>query len=487
MTVKFQYSRPSSPPSGTEIEVRSASGGGAGVVQGVYLDGANTLSITQNVTADDNNSSTTNLSATNGYTFTGAATSTLGVAGIQVSLYADKNCTVRVEQSPDSTPHWDLIDTYYYKASGNFGVTVQAISSYVRVVVTTANETTTTFRLQTALCPIVEAVPRSLDENGNFRIATPMDEYGFESENTPMGEVRMVEPFRLVGATFEGAVIDSNFWTSASNGTGASITQGGGQLLITSGTSASAVVTAYSTRRARYVGGAGMRYRAVVQADAGTENNVRRWGIGWGSSAMPTVTDGAWFQLNGASFQAQVMKGGSASTITTFNGHLGTSYDPGTSVNTYEIYWTNSKVWFSAGDLLHTFKADTETWSSTMNFHAFMDSTNSAAASSVRLMTRVATIYRLGKIETAPIWAHLTAGTGTVLKRGPGRLHHIVFNTFSNGATVVLYDAVTATNVIASTAPVNNIYPGNVLYNLDFYNGLTVTITGTVDLTIVYE
>jgi hypothetical protein len=102
-------------------------------------------------------------------------------------------------------------------------------------------------------------------------------------------------------------------------------------------------------------------------------------------------------------------------------------------------------------------------------------------------MARVATIYRLGKIETAPIWAHLTAGTGTVLKRGPGRLHHIVFNTFSNGATVVLYDAVTATNVIASTAPVNNIYPGNVLYNLDFYNGLTVTITGTVDLTIVYE
>src|SRR5512136_1957883 len=140
------------------------------------------LAIVQSVVADANNSSTTNLDVGNSYIFTGTASSTLGVAGIQVSLYADKNCIVKVQQSPDATPHWDLIDTYYYTASSNFGVTVQAIYSYARVVVTTANETTTTFRLQTALCPIVESVPRSLDGNGNLKVANPIDSYGFDTE-----------------------------------------------------------------------------------------------------------------------------------------------------------------------------------------------------------------------------------------------------------------------------------------------------------------
>ena len=39
--------------------------------------------IKQDVVADDNNSSTTNLASGNAYTFTGIATSTLGVVGLQ--------------------------------------------------------------------------------------------------------------------------------------------------------------------------------------------------------------------------------------------------------------------------------------------------------------------------------------------------------------------------------------------------------------------
>lgn len=84
--------------------------------------------ISQNVIADANNSSSTNLAAGNSYTFTGIGTSTLGVAGIQVSLFADKNCIIKIKQSPDNS-NWDLIDTYYYTASGNFGVTAQATKS----------------------------------------------------------------------------------------------------------------------------------------------------------------------------------------------------------------------------------------------------------------------------------------------------------------------------------------------------------------------
>lgn len=446
------------------------------------------LAIVQNVTADANNSSTTNLAVGNSYTFTGTATSTLGVAGIQVSLFADKNCIVRVEQSPDSTPHWDLIDQYNYTASSNFGITVQAISSYVRVVVTTANETTTTFRLQTVLCPIVESVPRSLDENGNFKIANPVDSYGFDVENTPMGEMRMIEPFRLIGATFEGSTIDANFWTTAASGTAAAIAQGNAQLLLTSGTANAATVTAYSVRRARYVGGAAMRYRSVIQADAGTANNTRRWGIGWGAS-MPTVTDGAWFMFNGTTFQLQVMKGGSATTITTFNGHLGTTYDPGTTVKTYEIYWSNSKVYFViGGDLLHTVSASSATWANTMNFHAFADSLNSGTASLVTLAVRVMTIYRLGKAETQPIYKNISGNAATWnLKNGPGILHKLIFNNTS-GTSFIIYDNTSAAAPIIGTVTTASNSLGSWDYGVPFFNGLTIVTTGNnLDMTVVYE
>lgn len=445
------------------------------------------LAIRQYVVASAGNSSSTNLAVGNSYTFTGTGVSTLDIAGIQVSLFADKNCIVRIEQSPDNT-NWDLIDQYNYTISGNFGVTVQAISSYARVVVTTANETTTTFRLQTALCPVVEAVPRSLDENGNLKIANPTDSYGFEVENTPIGEMRMVEPFRLIGATFEGSSIDGNFWTTAATGTAAAIAQGNAQLLITSGTASGATVTAFSVRRARYVGGAAMRYRAVLQLDAPTANNTRRWGIGWGAT-MPTITDGAWFEMNGTALTVTTMKGGTPANVTTFNGHLGTTYAPGTTVRTYEIYWTNSRVYFVVnGDLLHTVSASAATWANTMNFHAFADSVNSAGASSVTLAIRVMTIYRLGKSDTQPIYKNITGNAATwVLKNGPGILHKLIFNN-TLGTSFIIYDNTSAAAPTIGTVTTASASLGSWDYSLPFFNGLTIVTTGnSLDMTVVYE
>ena len=450
---------------------------------------------TQNVQVSSTNSSTSNLakSPDSGYQFLGTSASTLGVAGIQVTLYTTQNCIVTIEQSPDTTPHWDTVWSYYYTASSkNFSRTVHAVSSYVRVTVTNLSATTATteFRLQTALCPIVEPLPDTTDVNGRLQVSSSKDEYGFEAENTPMGDQRFVEPVRLVGTSFEGTTIDSNFWTTVATGTAAAIAQASASLTLTSGTANAATVTAFTVRRARYLGGSPMRYRSVIQlGDTGTANNTRRWGVAWGSSAMPTVTDGAWFQVSGTTFSIVTMKAGTPTTVTSFNGQLGASYALTTNVATYEIYWTNSKVYFTVGgSLLHTVSASTSTWADTMSFHAFMDSVNSnTLGASVTMTVRTATIYRLGKIDTAPIWKHLTAATGTVLKYGAGRLHRIVFNTFGNGATVTLYDALTATNPICITAPPNNIYPGSIDYELDFYVGLTITITGTVDLTVIYE
>jgi hypothetical protein len=96
--------------------------------------------------------------------FVGDTASTLGVAGIQVTLKTDTSCTVFVDQSPDGV-NWDITDKYVYNPlKANFGLTVQAVASYFRVRVRNEDSIASTyFRLQTCLCPVVEAVPRSLD------------------------------------------------------------------------------------------------------------------------------------------------------------------------------------------------------------------------------------------------------------------------------------------------------------------------------------
>jgi len=446
------------------------------------------VDIQQNVLASAVNSSTTNLAAGNSYTFTGTAASTLGVNGIQVSLFADKNCTVKVEQSPEGT-NWDLIDTYYYSTCCNFGVTVQAISSYFRVVVSTNNETTTIFRLQSVLCPIAEPFPRSLDYNGNLKIGTAIDVYGYSAENTMMGDQRMIEPVRLVGTSFDGTTIASSFWTTAAAGTAATIAQANAQILLTSGTSNAAAVTAFTVRRARYIGGSGMRYRAAVQVSAAVANNKRRWGIGYGVT-MPTVTDGVWFQINGTECGIVTCKGTTEIKITSFNGHLGASYTCDTNAHTYEIYWTNSKVIFSIdGELLHTISASTSTWSATMNFHVFADSVNSdVIGASATLAMRSATIYRLGKLETQSQYYRVSGNAAThVLKLGAGTLHKIVFNN-TTGTSLQIVDNVTGTTPIIGLITTATGAQGAWDYNVPFFTGLIlITVGNGLDATIVYE
>jgi hypothetical protein len=397
--------------------------------------------------------------------------------------------------------NWDISDSYNYVAAiNNFGITVQAINSYERVRVTNISSSTTTyFRLQTVLCPIIEPMPRSLDASGNFKVAVQsiQDGYGFGAENTPNGEQRFTEPGRLSGATFEGTTIDSSFWVTTVDATGGpgSITQANAEILLNSGTNAASFSTLRSVRRARYVSACPMRCRQVVQlGDTGTTNNTRRWGMAWGTT-MPTISDGAYFQLSGTEFSVNTMKNYTGSTgitkITSFNGTYGSTYSPGTSVATYEIYWNNSKIYFVInGEVLHTVSASTATWAATMTFYIYMDNVNSGNTVNKTLECRSASIFRLGKLETSPNWKNFntTAVTASVLKRGAGRLHKVTFNTLPNNSSVTLYDAITATNPIAVIAPPNGSTPFTHVFDLDFYDGLCITTTpNAINVTVIYE
>ena len=447
-------------------------------------------SITQNVIADPNNSSTANLAASN--TFTGSATSTLGIAGIQVSLYTTQNCSVWVEQSPDGN-NWDISDLYYYYSGvNNFGITTQAINSCFRVrVQNTGTITTGSFRLQTALCPIVEALPRSLTENGNLKVSMQEmhDEYGFNVEYTPNDEMRVVTPYRLVGTSFTGSVVDSNYWITSSGSTSGSVVGSGAQIILTTGSFSGGSSVVQSFRTGRYIGGASNKCRIIMRLpDTGTTGNTRRWGAF-------NSTDGAFYQLSGSTLSVVTRKTSIDTPVASgaFNGNLGLIYPLNTSVKTYEIYWNNSKVYFTiGGDLIHTVSANSTTWTDSLSLPIRLEDAGSSG-STVNMNVRAATIYRLGSALSQPTSYYFAAGqtAGTNLKIGPGNLHSIVVNSVLNNGVITLADSVSGLTpaITVMTASNTTTTPYTIDFKgLPFFTGLTLGVgTANCSVTVVYE
>jgi hypothetical protein len=116
--------------------------------------------IVQDVHISLENSSTTNLAAYE--TFIGSGISLLGINAIQFNLYTDQLCEISVQQSIDGV-NWDIEDNHHNTIFEGCSQTIQATASWTRIVVTNLSAyATNVFRLQTALCPIAEPLPRSL-------------------------------------------------------------------------------------------------------------------------------------------------------------------------------------------------------------------------------------------------------------------------------------------------------------------------------------
>lgn len=466
----------------------------------VVMDNLRHVDISQHVVASPENSSTTNLakSPDAGYAFIGAAVSTLGVNSIQVVLKTTQNCTVYIEQSPNGS-NWDISDRFdYLYSDGNFGTTVQAVSEYARIKVINLStiSSTTFFRLETYLCPIAEPLPRALTTEGRLKAESHLaDCFGFDARFTPMNEIRTVTPIRLVGAQFDGTTIDTHFWIET-NASGGDSSQTDAQLILETKTTANGSTKIHSLRRARYVSGSSNRFRAVIQLpDTGTANNKRRWGIAWGAS-MPTITDGAYFQLDGTTISVCVMNGGVETKIDngSFNGASGATHIPDTNAHTYEIFWTNSSVWFAIDDFfIHKVTTTTDTWSDTMHHHIFIDNVNSGGSSTnVIMRCRAASISRLGSYLTQPTSRYQSGTTaGIVLKYTPGNLHGITVSGVSNNSVITLYDNTAASGTVlwssGSMGALTTPFFIN-LFGIPFSIGLTLVIgTANSTVTVVYE
>ena len=447
--------------------------------------------LTQNVTIPPELQSAANINA--GITYTTSGISTLTVNGIQVNLIADQNCVVYVDQSPDNT-NWDITDDFNYVATlGGNSWTVQATASYVRIRVKNTSISATTFlRLQTALCPIVQPLPRATSAEGNLKtgIYEIEGDIGTRVFVSPMNALKTVQATRLVGTSLFGGVLDTNFWTLTSNGSATgSITNG--QLILSTGTTTASSSSLFTNQIARYVGSASNTFRGVVRAPVATGVCTRRWGAF-------DASDGFFFEHNSSTgFSVNARKSGVDTPVTSsaFNGTLGTTYVVDTNSHTYEIHWTNSSVWFFIdGEFLHKISAATAPAVNTLHLKAGVTIANGANVNNNTLEVRTATIARLGELSTQSAFSNIsTLGTFT-LKYGPGNLHKIVVNNSPTSAgTVTVYDNTVgsgtkiATITLVRQAPLNQAYTID-FNDLPFSNGLTlVTATQAGDITVIYE
>jgi hypothetical protein len=529
-------------------------------------------SIQQNVVADANNGVTVAPGGANlavNAIWAGLASSTLGVAGIQVNIACDQNCTVYIEQAGSILPgigtvttngtttlagsgtkflrdfkvgdqiwitgetvrvitaiasdisltvssafstssgglaftqyYWYTSDEFHYYVglSSGYGDTITAVASVVRVRVQNIGMATTTYlRVETALCPIVPALPRALSAEGNLKVGVYEIEgdLGVRAEITPNNELRTSSPVRVIGSTFPGATLDANFWTAAVAGTTAGVvSQTGGVLSLTASAGTATVgstASIQSARTARYVAGASLQYQSICRCPAVTGTNTRRWG------AFNT-TDGFFFEHDGTTLSL-VCRIGSADTNKissgSFNGQYGTTYVlPVNTAVSCKIHWNTKKAWFLINDMVvHTFEGTITPLVSEFSMPCRAECNNANANTNANVFNcRSASIRRFGLPNTRPFWKNQVNANSaaTILKRSPGTLQKLVVNSWVDGGTVTLYDAITATNpigsILFSKGEQSSITPVTIPYDLDFYTGLCWTVTGTgMDVTVVYE
>jgi len=448
------------------------------------------VSTVQSVLADANNSY--NGILTGGGTYVGTCASTLGVAGLQVMLRTDQNCILYVDQSGNSGTNWDITDTYTYLWSkGGQSWTTQAVGDAFRVrLVNQASAATTYTRLATALCPIVEAVPRALSPNGNFQvdIMEMLDTFGTGVLATPQGQLRIADNVRLVGAQFDdSAVLDTNFWGSTAVGSG-TIVPGGSQVILRTGALVNSAGTIQSVRRGRYIGGISNYFRSTSRFPAVTGANRRRLGA-------YDAANGFFFEHDGTTLSVVTRKGGVDTRVASgsFNGDLGNTYVLDDNPHAFEIYWSNKSTWFTLDTIiLHKFSGASPL-SNTNNLSASAEVANLAGNTNANsLEVRAATINRLGMLSSETTYKYIAGAATTICKFSGGRLIRVIINNPDAAAqNITVYDSTggTTNQIAALGVPnLNNVgVPVSIEFGCPFFNGLTVVTDNAAPVTIIYE
>jgi hypothetical protein len=331
------------------------------------------------------------------------------------------------------------------------------------------------------------ALATSANQTNGTQLTKIQDMFGWNADCTPNAELITTDKIRLVGTIFNGAVVDTNFWTSyVSTGT---VTQANSELILTSGTANTHSACVCSVRRANWVTGTSNKFRAQMRVGSSDDDVTVRFGVGYGAT-LPTITDGAYFKFVGSAVSVNTMANTSETSVASANFN-GTYVAPTlTNNNVYEILYTLGKVYFMINNvIIHTATFSTTHWTSnTTNFHCFASVVNTGNSAAIPHTFRMLNICRLGNYLTTPQYKYIAGAKTEVCKLGGGKLHSIVVN--QAGTTCTIYDQTSAAVPIIGILDTNKTtgITGSVRYECPFFNGLTVVTVGAgSDITVIYE
>ena len=449
-------------------------------------------------------SSTTALLAADA-TYVGAPIDLMDWAGAIITTHSDvRSATdgLKVEFAADGL-FWHESDVFTVKAGAMKTFTFQPVFRYMRVSYTNGpvEQAHFHFSVQLRTVAVKSSSHRLVDsiagqDDAEVVKAIIEDRHGHAGEFNFTRDLRTATPHRVVGSAFHHDTLDPNWWTEATSGAGAAVSQADHDVTLSSGTANDGYAHLQTKQVARFVFAHPMHYRAAVRLPVvAVAENVRRWGAYTVSGSDPQ--DGFYFEHDDTN--GLVLVHATAGTPTTvasadWNGDL-TGYTPDTSIHAYEIHYYVLRVEFYIDEILvHTIIPTTANLVGEFHLPAAATSVNSASGTtSADLDVHAALILRVGKSSTDPIANVHAAGTtaGVVAKDGPGAVHKLVISAVLNNARIILYDNTAASGTILfdSGAMAAKTDPYTVDFGvLPYYTGLTYSVTGAnAALTLIYE
>lgn len=319
---------------------------------------------------------------------------------------------------------------------------------------------------------------------------------GFHVRMTPIGDMRVVEAYRLVGTVF-GSAIDTTAWTASNSGAGSAAGVASGLATLTSGTANSGYGQITTVRKARSIFAHPHQFRAAARLTAtAVAETTRRVGPYSLSGTAPQNGFAFEFDQNGA-LTVKAYRNGSVSYSAAsgaFNGEAA-SYAIDTNVHAYEILHFIMGAWFYIdGVLIHEILPTTAPMCDTLNTPCTAQCINSASGTtSAGFEIWSMNTARLGRAQTQPMTYYHAAATtaGVTVKAGPGVLRRAIVSQISNNAAVTIYDNTAASGTVLWTSgamPANNTPYALDFGGIPFENGLTfVVATAAASIVWSYE
>jgi hypothetical protein len=293
------------------------------------------------------------------------------------------------------------------------------------------------------------------------------------------------DPFN--SATGPDVVANVGAWVQTLAGTGSNAVSGG-ELQVATGSTASSLAQIVSRYVSRLLSGTMNLFTGhfrFTDGAAGTASNIRSWG------AASTV-DGFMFQLTASGLQATSRRAGTDTQVAHGSFSEG-AYTLDANIHKYQILYSDSDAYFFIDNVLvHKLTAigTAAPIINTTNLPILLRNDNQSLSGStnVSLFCHNVAIFRLGEPLERPRSRHfITSTTNQVIKPEAGTLRRVIIARAGAGQLITLGDdtASSATNTIAV---IDGATVRNIEFDLDFNNGLVITLANsTGDIVVVFD